>query len=130
MRSRLPRLRRRTLAAVFAVAAAALLAVMSLGGSGEKEPAAAAAAPAASNDAPRSRPQVVDVIGPGDNAEESVQPDAPAGVERDVSDPGSPSPGAPSDADVTAELARLKKHAGGKARLTPDGQAVAPFDAP
>ena len=81
-------------------------------------------------DAPEPRPQVVDVIGPGDDPDDVAPlPEAPD-VPEDPSDPGAPSPSAPSDADVSAELAQLRKHGGRKARLTPDGQAIAPFEAP
>ncbi|MEX2193873.1 MAG: hypothetical protein WD844_01185 [Thermoleophilaceae bacterium] len=123
--------RRRIRALVTGAAAAAVLGggAFALAGGDGSAPAPSSAT-AASEDPDRPRPQVVDVIGPGDNAEDAAQPAGPAGVEGDISDPGRPSPGAPSDADVTDELARLKKVAGGRARITGDGQAVAPFDAP
>lgn len=132
MRSRLPR---RLLAGALAAAAAALLAATSLGGSADEERATASASdstPAASGDTPAPRPQVVEVIGPGDDPDDVAPlPEATGrGPREDASDPGAPSPSAPSDADVEAELAQLKKHAGGNARLSPDGQAIAPFDAP
>lgn len=135
MRSRLPRVRRRALAALLAAAAIALLAATAFGGSGEDKPATASASdstPAASRDTPAPRPQVVDVIGPGDDPDDVAPlPEARGPAPREnASDPGAPSPSAPSDADVEAELAQLKKHAGGNARLSPDGQAIAPFDAP
>ena len=41
-----------------------------------------------------------------------------------------PSPGAPSDAEVRAELRALQGAPGGRARLLPDGTAVAPASAP
>lgn len=110
-------------------------ALATAGGDEPGEPAAGAATAdrAGADDATareRPRPQVVQVVGPGEDPADVVEPPAPAGVEGDISDPGRPSPSAPSDADVTDELRRLKKHAGGRARLTADGQAIAPYDAP
>jgi cell wall-associated NlpC family hydrolase len=83
-------------------------------------------------DDPRSRPQVVQLEGAGS---------APAGDPTD----DAPSPGAPSDAEVRAELrqarkalASFKQHltstaflqTGPRARVLPDGTAVAPANAP
>lgn len=76
----------------------------------------------------------VAVVGPGEDADAAA-----ALVERLPASPGerradpaddAPSPGAPTDADVEAEVAQLKKHGGRRARITPDGQAVAPSGAP
>ena len=127
------RSRPRLLAAVLAVAAAVLAAVVLLGSGGEDKRASAATGygpPVAADERPAPRPQVVDVIGPGDDPDDVAPTPGGERVREDPSDPGAPSPSAPSDADVEAEFAALKKHAGRRARLTPDGQAVAPFDAP
>lgn len=76
----------------------------------------------------------VAVVGPGEDAaaaaaEQERLPDSPGERAVDPAD-DAPSPDAPSVDDVAAEVAQLKKHAGKRARLTPDGQAIAPFDAP
>ena len=83
---------------------------------------------------PRSSPQVVELSGAGSNPEPSGDPADDA-----------PSPGAPSDAEVREELrearlalASFKAHldttaflrTGPRARVLPDGTAVAPGDAP
>ena len=82
---------------------------------------------------PRSRPQVVQLEG--------------AGAKQAVGDPGddAPSPGAASDDEVRADLRGARRelrsfkrhlasgavlHTGPKARVLPDGTAVAPEDAP
>lgn len=109
-------------------------ALATAGGEEPEEPQASASAGGggepADQPAERPRPQVVQVVGPGEDPEDVVEPPAPAGREGDISDPGRPSPSAPSDADVSDELRRLRKHAGTRARLTPDGQAIAPYGAP
>ena len=112
---------------VLALACAGGLGVVAVSRGDDEASPAATAAPA--SDLPEPRPQVVDVVRPGDDPDE-VAPLPGEAPREDPSDPGAPSPSAPSDADVEAELAQLKKHAGRKARLTPDGQAIAPFDSP
>ena len=84
--------------------------------------------------APRSRAQVVELRGAGTHADRKVAPTDDA-----------PSPGAPTDSEVRAELrdaqkalASFKKHlnttaflaTGPRARVLPDGTAIAPDDAP
>ena len=76
---------------------------------------------------PRSKARAVEVEGVGS--------EAPAGP---ASSADAPSPGAPTDAQVRAELASFKHHlattaflrTGPRARVLPDGTAVAPEDAP
>jgi cell wall-associated NlpC family hydrolase len=82
----------------------------------------------------RSKPQVVELLGAGSNSGVEVDPTEDA-----------PSPGAPTDAEVRTELrearaslANFKKHlnttaflqTGPRARVLPDGTAVAPENAP
>ena len=90
--------------------------------------------PAETPAAGRSRPQVVELEGAGSQGAPNGDPRADA-----------PSPGAPTDAEVRAELrearaalANFKKHlnttaflpTGKRARVLPDGTAVAPENAP
>jgi len=149
--------RRRTLGAALAalLLAGAVLVLGGLGGGGTPaapgpEPASADrprqpedvvltpesvdpdAARAAAEEAPRSRAQVVELEGAGEDVEYASESDQV-------------SPGAPTDAEVRAELrdarAQLTKfkrylgttaflQTGPKARVLPDGTAVAPANAP
>jgi cell wall-associated NlpC family hydrolase len=140
------RRRLRILVALLAVVLAAVGGAAALtNGSGEDaDPVASAAAPAASGappaeppaqaeeGPPRRRPLPVVVLGPGDEADDAAEltPPEEGRPARGDADTDGPSPSAPSDADVRDELRRLRKHAGTTARLTPDGQAIAPFGAP
>lgn len=89
----------------------------------------------------RAHPQAVEPdVGAPAVSEVDVAPESPAAVPHDPEEalakapPGTaaagPSPGAPSDAQVRAELRQLRGGPGKKATLLPGGEAVAPASAP
>jgi hypothetical protein len=115
------------------------------GGGGAKRVAArpGAAARAGSDPAQRLRahPQAVEPdVGAPVVAEVDVAPESPAAVPHDPEEvlaraprgsaAAGPSPGAPSDAQVRAELRQLRGGPGKRATLLPGGEAVAPATAP
>jgi hypothetical protein len=143
------RLRRRRVAVPLAVllAAAASAAVIAAGRGGHREAvvhavrAAAKPPPPPPPPLPKAHPQVVRIQGPGTQGPEPSQPPVP---KESVGD-NAPSPSAPSDAQVRAdlkqahaELASFKRHldsgaflqTGPRARVLPNGMAVAPANAP
>jgi cell wall-associated NlpC family hydrolase len=136
--------RTRTLLAVAMglLAAAAVAAALALAGGGGARPQPAARPAASSTGFPRGHPQAVepDVGAPAvSDAEEpgDAAPGPGAGVPRDpearlASAPAGAavSPGAPTDAEVRAELRQLQGGGGGRAQVLPNGDAVAPAGAP
>jgi hypothetical protein len=130
-------------AVVAAVCAGAVLALTLVAGGGGRERAVRAARPVAAPAEPRLRPHpraVEPDVGAPVVAEIDVAPESPAAVPHDpeqalaVAPKGTaaagPSPGAPSDSEIRAELRQLQGTPGKSARVLPDGQAVAPAGAP
>ena len=120
---------RLTLMALVAITALVVVGLLQMaGGSPAKRDATrAVAAPAASEDLPplKRRPQVVEALRPGEEA----PPEAITGSGK----PAAP----PSDDEVREELALFRKElrsggvkTGARAKILPNGEAVAPADAP
>jgi hypothetical protein len=123
---------------------AVLLLVLGGGGGGGGHRVAARGVPAAGTDPSlhlRAHPQAVEPsVGAPVVAEVDAAPEDPAKVPHDPEEAlakapsgtaaAGPSPGAPSDAEVRAELRQLRGGPGKKATITPDGEAVAPASAP
>jgi hypothetical protein len=140
--------------AATAVAVVCALAVVGLllvlgggGGAGRAARGAAASARAAAGGQGeaglhlRAHPQAVEpAVGAPVVQQIDVAPEDPASVPRDPEEAlakapkgtpaAGPSPGAPSDAEIRAELRALQGAPGGRARVLPDGTAVAPANAP
>jgi cell wall-associated NlpC family hydrolase len=137
---------RTTLTAALALmaCAAAVFGITALaGGRGDDDRGKArqAAKPAPGEDAEdglRPRPQAVEPgVGAPEVTEAQIDEPATAGVPRDpeahlaVPPRGAQiSPGAPTDAEVRAELRQVLGTGGGKAYVLPSGEAVAPAGAP
>ena len=123
---------RLTLMALVGVTAIVVVALLQLAGgstagSGAKPQAAAPSAPASEELPPlKRRPKVVEALGPGEEA----PPEALTGSGRQRSRP-------PSDDGVRKELALFRKElrglgvkTGARAKILPNGEAVAPASAP
>ena len=123
---------RLTLMALVGVTAMVVVALLQLAGgsgagSGAKPQAAAPAAPASEELPPlKRRPKVVEALRPGEDA----PPEALGGSGKSRSRP-------PSDEDVRKELALFRKElrsggvkTGARAKILPNGEAVAPAGAP
>ena len=132
-----------------AVAVVALLVALGGGGgAGRAAGGAAASARAAAGGGQdgsgphlRAHPQAVEpAVGAPVVQQIDVAPEDPGSVPHDPEEAlarapkgtaaAGPSPGAPSDAEVRAELRAIQGAPGGRARVLPDGTAVAPANAP
>jgi len=129
-------------AVALAVCAALLIGLGQNGSKPRQTLGAPAAAAAPSGALPRSHPQVVEP-----SVGQPVVIENPAAAEPTVATPAghnpdpeaklaalpagaTPSPGAPTDAQVRAELRSLQHGSAGQAQVLPDGTAQAPFNAP
>jgi hypothetical protein len=147
MRAPVARLRARWVGAVAAAAACAgavVVVLLLVGGGGGGERAASPARSVASDGDRaqlRAHPQAVEPeVGSPVVAEIDVPAEDPSSVPRDPEEAlakaprgtaaAGPSPGAPSDAEVRAELRQLRGGPGKRATLLPGGEAVAPSGAP
>jgi hypothetical protein len=126
-------------AAACALVVAAVL-VLALGGGGSSQRSDRAAAPGPEALRPHPRAVEPDVGSPVVSEVPQEEFDTPVDLPHDpearlakppTSGPGSTvSPGAPTDAEVKAELKEMLGSGGGRAYVTADGDAVAPAGAP
>jgi cell wall-associated NlpC family hydrolase len=132
-------------AAVCAAAVVALVLLVSGGGGGTAQRAAKATRPTSADGTAagglRAHPQAVEPdVGAPVVAQIDVPQEKPAAVPHDPEEAlakapkgtlaAGPSPGAPSDAEIRAELRSIQGAPGGHARLLPDGTVIPPANAP